>query len=264
MQRDIGLSSASGSASGSVSASSAASVSDTSSLGDAPTGEATVEARAVQPPIEPMLAETKLAESALATPAEEGTARKESGGEETTGDDTTDADTVGKETTGGKGDTGGEGTVGLVTADDSTRLKQLEYENARLKETLNYLQQTAVEKEKYFAELAWFGKRSEEEVQKWRPNFWRERLTDLGPEQFEEFRADAMRIADPDVGDWEHGFSSGSLAMARLLLGLSHAVDDEKICAFHDPGEACTRHCVTCSVAEQRKRELADFPVLDP
>jgi hypothetical protein len=164
-----------------------------------------------------------------------------------------------------RGEVPDDGTVvELVLVSDSDRVRHLEKENAKLRDALNFLQRTAVEKEKYFAELAWFGKRSESEVKKWRPNFWRERLADLGPELFEEFRADAMRIADPDVGDWEHGFSSGALAMARLLLGLSHALEDETICAFHDPDQPCTKHCVTCSVAEQRARELADFPVLDP
>ena len=157
-----------------------------------------------------------------------------------------------------------EGTVELVLVDDAQKVQQLEIENAKLRSTLRFLQSTAVDKEKYFAELAWFGKRSEQEIQQWRPNFWKDRLEDFGPELFEEFRADAMRIADPDIGDWEHGFSSGSLAMARLLLGLSHVIDDEKICAFHTVGQACTPHCVTCSVEEQRKRELDDFPVLDP
>jgi hypothetical protein len=142
------------------------------------------------------------------------------------------------------------------------------------------------------------GKRSEEEVVQIRPNFWQERREELGEEIFEDFQADARRIAHPDVGDWEHGFSSGSLvschplrmylatiattyfwtkqnkhltftcficqAMARLLLGLSHAVEDEKICAFHQAGQQCTNDCLTCSVEEQRKRELEDFPVLDP
>jgi hypothetical protein len=112
-------------------------------------------------------------------------------------------------------------TVELVLVDNSEKLKRLQGENRKLKETLHFLQQTAVDKEKYYAELAWYGKRSEEEVRKWRPNFWEERRSDFGPQLFEEFQADAMRIADPDVGDWEHGFSSGCLAMARLLLGLS-------------------------------------------
>ena len=152
----------------------------------------------------------------------------------------------------------------LFLVDDSTKRKQLENENAKLKDTLRFLQKTAVEKERYFAELAWFGKRNEDEVLKRRPNFWPERLADFGPEVFEEFRADAARITDPDVGDWEHGFSSGALAMARLLLGLSHATEDEKICAFHEISQPCTEHCVTCTVQQQRQRELDDFPVLDP
>jgi hypothetical protein len=165
--------------------------------------------------------------------------------------------------------TGGEkpddaAVVELMHVADSDRVRLLEKENAKLRDALHFLRRTAVEKEKYFAELAWFGKRSEAEVKKWRPNFWRERLEDLGPELFNDFRADAMRIADPDVGDWEHGFSSGALAMARLLLGLSHILEEEKICAFHDPDQPCTKHCVTCTVAEQRARELADFPLLDP
>lgn len=260
MQRDIG-SVSSASVSGSVSASSAVSVSETS-CPDGATQEAT-DARAVQRPTsKPRPAETKLAGTAPADPTEGTLPKERRRVREAPSDEAKDS--PGEEIKGGGEGTNGKHTVEPVAGNVSTQLKQLEYENARLKDTLNFLQQTAVEKEKYFAELAWFGKRSEEEVQKWRPNFWRERLADLGPVQFEEFRADAMRIADPDVGDWEHGFSSGSLAMARLLLGLSHAVDDEKICAFHDPGQSCTRHCVTCSVDEQRKRELADFPVLDP
>ena len=157
-----------------------------------------------------------------------------------------------------------DGRIQLFLADDSLKMKQLENENAKLKDTLRFLQQTAVDKEKYFAELAWFGKRNENEVQKWRPNFWSERLADFGPELFEEFRADAARITDPDIGDWEHGFSSGALAMSRLLLGLSHATEDEKICAFHDYSQPCTEQCVTCTIAQQRRRELEDFPVLDP
>ena len=168
------------------------------------------------------------------------------------------------ETRGFTTDTDGDGAVELFLADDSLKMKQLENENAKLKDTLRFLQQTAVEKEKYFAELAWFGKRNEEEVQKWRPKFWSERLADFGPELFEEFRADAARITDPDIGDWEHGFSSGALALSRLLLGLSHATEDEKICAFHEFSQPCTEHCVTCTIAQQRRRELEDFPVLDP
>ena len=44
-----------------------------------------------------------------------------------------------------------------------------------------------------------------------RPTFWEEKKDDLGPEVFEDFEADANRIANPDAGDWEHGFASGSL-----------------------------------------------------
>jgi len=158
----------------------------------------------------------------------------------------------------------GKETVAIVIEEDSVKLKALEEENASLKDTIRFLQRAASHKERYFAELAWFGKRTEEEVQKFRPNFWSEKREEFGPELFEEFRADAKRIADPEIGDWEHGFSSGALAMARLLLGLSHASVDEKICAFHDKNEPCTDQCVTCTVAQQRQRELEDFPVLDP
>ena len=49
-------------------------------------------------------------------------------------------------------------TVELVLVDNSEKMKQLEEENKRLKDTLNFLQQTAVDKERYYAELAWFGK----------------------------------------------------------------------------------------------------------
>jgi len=57
------------------------------------------------------------------------------------------------------------------------------------------------ENEKHIAELVWFGKSSEQQIQKWQPDFWEDRLERFGPELFEEFRAGPLRVADPDDGD---------------------------------------------------------------
>lgn len=129
-------------------------------------------------------------------------------------------------------------SVEIVLGDDYEKIRRLEKENQRLKDTLFFLQQTAVDKEKYYAELAWFGKRSKEEVADTRPDFWKERREDFGPKLFADFQADARRIGDPDVGDWEHGFASGSLVShiliceAIICYATQDLVSTNSLCVF--------------------------------
>jgi hypothetical protein len=58
---------------------------------------------------------------------------------------------------------------------------------------------------KYF-NLVWYARREPEEAAKYFPK-----------ELYEKFKKELEELADPESGDWHHGFNSGMLACSRLI-----------------------------------------------
>jgi len=121
----------------------------------------------------------------------------------------------------------------------------------------------------YYDRLVWHarkGRLDEREYQRIRQ--------ELGNDDaiYQRFRRDARKLSDPNSGNWHHGFNSGVMATARLVLGLaatkaqhmcqgvnSHDIDEET----EEPVPECNEHYCYYSVEEQRRQALAEFPDLD-
>lgn len=146
----------------------------------------------------------------------------------------------------------------VANHNEGEELKRLKEENARLRDALNFVQQTASDKSDYYFDLVWFA-RSPNPLQ-WVPNFFEDTRSKLGEEKFVKFRRDIEALSSPHAGDWNHGFNSGCLAMARLLGELS-AITEPR--SWDDNGGDSDEEENVESIDEQRQNALSEFPFLD-
>jgi hypothetical protein len=157
----------------------------------------------------------------------------------------------------------------VVQHTECEELKRLKEENARLREALEFVQTSAIEKARYNDRLVWFARSRNHDA---KAAFLEDSRRELGEQKFQKLMQHIEDLRS-EGGDFNHGFNSGCLATSRLFAELTsitepHVWENENEYEYeHDDDDDedtdMEDHRHVESVEDQRNEALSRFPNLD-
>lgn len=170
-----------------------------------------------------------------------------------------------------------------VTHSEGKEIERLRQENLKLRAALDRVNQQTKAKHDFYEHLVWRARSRTEDYLPARHEAFCQKHGDV---QLAALRRAEGELADPDTGNWTHGFNSGVLAATRLTMGLT-VMEDLHVCQgvhFHDDGSSseeseddkddddsnhrpvkvqkCGEDCYW-TAEQQRQQAIDEFPDLD-